>query len=86
MRVRVRKIGNASHPSEVVVQVKTIEGIVDFVVDKHSLDANETVSIGVPVSRKSGLWQIELPCETTRGFRRVWVKASALAPERWRTT
>jgi len=81
MRVRVRKIGKASHPGEIVVQIKTFEGTENLVVDRRAVDAKETLSIGTPVRRQGRLWQIELPHRTTRGSRRVWVKPSALVVE-----
>lgn len=81
MRVKVREISEGMHPSEVVVQVKTADGAENLFVDRRSIDANGTLSVGFPVGRKGRLWAIELPQETMRGFWRVWVKASELVEE-----
>lgn len=81
MRVKVRQVGEALHPSEVVVQVKTADGAENLAVDKRSLGKDSTLSVGAPLGQNGDLWLIELPRETMRGGWRVWVKGSALVGE-----
>ena len=80
MRVKVQEVGAGLHPSEVVVQVKTVTGSENLVVDKRSLE-NGTLAVGSPIARKGDQWLVELPRETMRGAWRVWVKRGALTYE-----
>jgi hypothetical protein len=77
MRVKIREVGKALHPSERMVEVKTISGTERLVVDKRAIE-NNSLSVGSPISRHSDAWLIELPRETTSGYWRVWVDAAAL--------
>ena len=74
MRIRVEKVRDGLHPSEVVVAVTTAEGREQLVVHKRSLD-NGTLEIGYPIGEDKDLGQylVELPRETASGSWRVWV-------------
>jgi hypothetical protein len=72
MRVKVQEIGKGLHPSEVVVQIQTVEGPERLVIDRRSID-NGSIDVEYPVGRGNGHYLIELPRETMRGAWRVWV-------------
>ena len=81
MRLKVQKIGKGLHPNEVVVQVTTVTGTEQLVLDKRSL-SNDTISVGAPVGRANGKkLLVELPREAMSGAWRVWVNKSQLVPE-----
>lgn len=80
MRVKIREIGEALHPSERVVEVTTSNGKERLVVDKRSIEAG-TIAVGSPIARKTDLWLIELPRETMGGSWRVWVKRNLLVED-----
>jgi len=82
MRMKVREIGPGLHPSEVVVEVKTIGGPERLVVDRESI-SDKTLFVGWrPLGDKNGQWLVELPNETMTGTWRVWVKQKDIIPER----
>src|SRR3990172_4828611 len=66
MLVRIREIGKALHPNEVVVEVKTSIGVDGLVVDRRSIQ-NNALYVGSPVGQKGKYFLIELPRETMRG-------------------
>lgn len=72
MKLKVKKVGAASHPREVVVSVDTAEGTEFVVVHEQSL-YNDQLEIGYPISQNDTDFLIELPRETTSGSWRVWV-------------
>jgi hypothetical protein len=72
MHVKIQEIGQGLHPSEVVVQIQTIEGPERLVIDRCSID-NGSIDVEYPVGANNGHYLIELPRETTRGFWRIWV-------------
>lgn len=81
MRVKVREIGRGLHPSEAVVEIKTVDGPEKLVVDRKSIQAG-TIFVGWrPLAEKKGQWLIELPRETMSGTWRVWVRHSEIVPE-----
>jgi hypothetical protein len=81
MRVKVREIGPGLHPSEVVVEIQTVDGSERLVVDRHSIQ-EKTISAGYrPLAEKRGQWLIELPRETMSGTWRVWVKRNEIVLE-----
>jgi hypothetical protein len=81
MRVKVDEVGKGLHPSEVVVQVQTVEGQPErLVVDRRSI-VDGTVEVGYPVRRDNGYYLIELPRETIGGSWRVWVSKDILVGE-----
>jgi hypothetical protein len=81
MRVNVREIGPGLHPSEAVVEIKTVGGAERLVVDRKSIQ-NGTIFAGWrPLAEKRGQWLIELPRETMSGTWRVWVKHNEVIPE-----
>ncbi|VIO69281.1 hypothetical protein CI1B_25980 [Bradyrhizobium ivorense] len=75
MRLKVEKIGQGLHPTEVVVGVKTTSGVQQLYIDNDVLAQDSTVSVGWPVAQdKSGATLlVELPGETANGSWRVWV-------------
>jgi hypothetical protein len=79
MRVKVQTNGPGLHPSEVVVQVETSEGLQNLVVDHRSVDVEtDSLEVGSPLARKGDTWLVELPRETMGGNWRVWVNRDAL--------
>ena len=81
MRLKVEKVGEGLHPSEWVVTVRTMGGVVEeLVIDPHSLRDN-TLIIGWPVGTQDGYRLVELPRPTSRGTRRVWVNKDDLVPD-----
>lgn len=81
MRVKVRKIEDGLHPSEVIVEVRTLAGSERIVVDKRAIEAN-SLSVGAPLREDRGHHLVELPRETTNGQWRVWVESSTLSPDK----
>lgn len=82
MRLKVREIGGALHPSEVVVEIRTATGRERLVLDRKSLHKG-TIFVGWrPLAEKRGQWLIELPRETMSGTWRVWVRHAEIVPER----
>lgn len=73
MRVKVQKVGRGSHPSEVMVSVRTVEGEERLVVHKRSLHDDSTLEIGYPINEENSNYLVELPRETLKGEWRVWV-------------
>jgi hypothetical protein len=80
MRIKVRKIGRGLHPSEVIVEVATVDGSEQLVVDKRSIRA-DSVAIGAPLRKDEGRQLVELPRETMSGLWRVWVRPETLSPD-----
>lgn len=72
MRVLIEEKGTGQHPSEKVVEVKTLEGPEQLIVDKRSI-RDRSLDVGFPVGQQNGHLLIELPRETLRGLWRVWV-------------
>lgn len=72
MKLKVNKVGAASHPQEVVVSVETEEGTEFLVVHEASLSGDQ-IEIGYPIGQKASNFLVELPRETMRGSWRVWV-------------
>jgi hypothetical protein len=81
MRVKVRKIEDGLHPNEVVVEVRTLDGAEQLVVDRRTVEAN-SLSVGSPLREDGGRHLVELPRETTNGLWRVWVESDALFPDK----
>lgn len=78
MRLRVRTLGSAQHPSEVLVAARTAEGREEqVVVDKGSV-RGETLEIGWPIDERDDRMLVELPRETVRGAWRLWVPRSSI--------
>jgi hypothetical protein len=81
MRVRVREVGRGLHPSEVVVQIETVEGPERLVVDRRSIHEDSSIDVGYPVGRNKDYYLIELPRETIHGSWRVWITKEVIAGE-----
>ena len=84
MRLKVERIGDGLHPSEVVVGVKTTSGVQLFHIDQDSLAADGTINVGWPVGQDQDgkLLLVELPSETASGSWRVWVDRNDLNEEK----
>ncbi len=76
-RLRVQTVREGLHPTEVVISVNTVKGLVNLVIDKESL-IEELIEVGYPVARREGQMLVELPRETTSGQWRVWVEDDAV--------
>jgi len=75
MRVKVAKIEEGLHPSEVVVSLETRTGEVSVVVDSSTIE-NGSVGVGWPVGKdEDDNFLVELPRESLDGSSRVWVSA-----------
>jgi hypothetical protein len=82
LRVKVQKIRNGMHPSEIVVAVALADGgKEEIVVDQRSVK-NNSLRVGYPVASKRDRVLIELPRESTRGLWRVWVSDKSVVRER----
>jgi hypothetical protein len=73
MRLKVEKVGEGLHPSELVVSIQTRNGPVSMVVDPEVIYSDDTVSVGWPVGREDNFYLVDLPRETIQGAARVWV-------------
>jgi hypothetical protein len=73
MRLKVEKIGEGLHPSEMVVSVQTRTGPEKMIVDPKVIGPDSTVAIGWPVAKDNSFLLVELPRETLQGSWRVWV-------------
>lgn len=78
MRLRVARVEEGLHPSELVVSVQTKDGPVSLVIDPSSVLPDNTVSVGWPVGRDQDFYLVELPRETFQGTSRVWVRGNEL--------
>jgi hypothetical protein len=80
MRLKVEKVGEGLHPSELVVAVPTRNGSEELVIHPRSLNGN-LLPIGWPVGSDGDFRLVELPRQTSRGSRRVWVDKKNLVEE-----
>lgn len=78
MRLRIEKVEEGLHPSELVISVKTKDGPVSLVIDPTAVFEDNTVTIGWPVGRQEDFLLVELPRETFQGTSRVWVQKDEL--------
>jgi hypothetical protein len=81
MRLKVERIGEGLHPSEIFVGIKTKNGVEQVAVDSESLH-NGSLPIGWPVGKDGDFLLVELPRPTVSGARRVWVKKDELLPDK----
>lgn len=80
-RIRIEKLGEGQHPSEVLVAVRTADGTLEkVVVDQRSL-RDDTLEVGYPVGEKGADFLVELPRESVRGVWRVWVPRNVFSEE-----
>jgi hypothetical protein len=78
MRLKVERVGEGLHPSELVVSIQTKQGPVSMVVDPEVIFPDSTVSVGWPVGRDQDFYLVDLPRETVQGAARVWVGSKEL--------
>jgi len=81
MRVKVKRMRDAMHPSEVVVLIHTVDGDEKIVVDKKAIEKRDSLEIGWPLKQQGSSVLIELPRETQTGSWRVWVPQDELEPD-----
>jgi hypothetical protein len=81
MRLKVERIREGLHPSEILVAIKTKNGVEQVAVDPKSLH-NGSLPIGWPVGKDGDFLLVELPRPTVNGARRVWVKKEELLPDK----
>lgn len=72
MRLKVEKVEEGLHPSEVVATVRTKTGSEEITLHPRSIHDNSIV-IGWPVGIDGPYRLVELPRSTSRGVRRIWV-------------
>jgi hypothetical protein len=77
MRIKVEKIRAASHPSEVLVSVSTVDGNEHLVVHERSI-TDGTLDIGYPIHTRDSEHLVELPRETVNGAWRIWVPSNSV--------
>lgn len=81
LRVKIQRIREGQHPSEMVVAVTTADGErEELIVDRRSL-RDDTLGVGYPVGTDKNRLLIELPRETLRGLWRVWVSSDSIVRE-----
>lgn len=82
LRLKVEKIREAQHPSELIVSVTTADGSKEqLVVSSRSLK-NDSIEVGYALGRDEDRFLIELPRETLAGLWRLWVRKDALIEEK----
>jgi hypothetical protein len=75
--VKVRRIGEGMHPSEILVAVDAVSGEEVLEISRHSLDG-DTMRIGYPVGMSEGVLLVEFPRETVTGAWRAWVPETSV--------
>jgi len=82
MRIKVQKIGEGLHHSEIVVEIKVVGGVERLVVAARAVKDN-SILVGAPLAQKGrGQVLVELPRETMSGASRVWVKQDTLIEDK----
>ena len=73
MLLRVNRLAEGPGPSEVVVEVSTVDGrSEELIVDQRAL-SDLNIEVGHPSSQRNGYLLVELPREAMSGLWRVWV-------------
>lgn len=82
MRVKVKQLATSGglHPSEVAVEVITVNGPEGVIIDRRSIE-EDSIDVGYPVGRNKDHLLVELPSETMRGAWRVWIEKSQIVEE-----
>lgn len=81
MLLRVERVEEGLHPSEVVINVETRTGSEEVVVDSQTVRGH-VLHVGSPVDTDGSYKLVELPRPTSTGFRRVWVSDGKLSLEK----
>jgi hypothetical protein len=69
MRLKVEKIEEGLHPSELVISIQTRDGPVSLVIDPSAIFPDDTVTIGWPVGRDEDFYLVEIaPRDIPRNF------------------
>ncbi|HVC59151.1 MAG TPA: hypothetical protein VND19_02160 [Acetobacteraceae bacterium] len=80
-QVKVERVREGQHPSEVVVSVRTADGGTEkLVVDARSI-RNGAIEVGYPVGDDGDRLLVELPRESVRGLWRIWVARGSMIEE-----
>jgi len=81
-RLKVEKVGEGLHPGELVVSVRTKDGPDEMVIDCRLL-RHDSVQVYrlVQLGAETGFSRVELPRETSRGTRLVWVRTDDLVDD-----
>jgi hypothetical protein len=83
MRLTVEQIGKGIHPSEMVVSIRTADGVQQRLVVSARSVQNNTIPIGWPLGeRADGSILVELPRETQNGAWRIWVPRDQIIEEK----
>jgi hypothetical protein len=75
----VKKIADGMHPSEVIVEFETRDGMEQMIVDVNVFKIKDQgsdigfVNVFFPAADNLAYYLVELPRETMRGAWRVWV-------------
>ncbi|TCM57648.1 hypothetical protein C8J36_102451 [Rhizobium sp. PP-F2F-G48] len=80
MRIRFKKIMEGPGPSEVVIEVQTVEGTEEIIVDASILK-DGAIDVGSVISQRDGQFLIELPREASSGRMRAWIGDDAVAKD-----
>ncbi len=78
LAVRCAVVGKGPGPTESIVEIQTLSGTEEVVVDGGFLHGTE-LTIRRVVERRMHKALVELPQESTTGRWRIWVDESALA-------
>ncbi len=78
LKLKVEKVSDGLHRSEVVVSVNTRNGEEGLVIDRRNLQ-DGFVTVGYPIQVDGDAFLVELPRETYAGNWRVWVDRSQTA-------
>ena len=79
MLLKVEVGGEGLGPNEVFLEVETLSGFEEVLVDVY-LVKNGEIDVGYPILQEGAATLVELPRETTSGKWRVWVNSRNL---RW---
>jgi len=79
MRLKVTKVEDGLHPSQVSVSVNAVDGAHFLVLSRTTVDSASSVEVGNPVGHRGGDVLVELPTETDSGAWRLWVNRDSLS-------
>jgi hypothetical protein len=77
MFLKCRHLMSGPGPSEELVEIMTVSGIAELIVDADLVNG-EMLHIGPVVKKQNGKTLVELPREALSGQTRVWVNSTDL--------
>lgn len=80
MLLKCRVLMRGPGPSEAIVEITTVRGSEEVIVDIDSLQ-DKALDVGPSITQKSGNFLIELPRETVSGQTRVWIPQTEIIRE-----